>query len=77
MTANWIAVDTAIPITDPNIRSKFLVEVATARSCGFERACNATRAVHCKQEAIRMEPIHTWLEDETGSCTFYDQRYDI
>ena len=45
ITANWRAVDTAIPTTDPNIRSMFRVEVATARSAGFASSCNATRAV--------------------------------
>ena len=46
VTALWIAVDKAMPTTDPSIRIKFRVEVATARSSGLDNACNATRAIH-------------------------------
>lgn len=45
MTANWTAVDSATPTTEPNARIMLRVEVATARSSDLERACSATRAL--------------------------------
>lgn len=44
VTAYCTAVLTARPVTAPSILIRLRVDVATARSCGLQSACKATRA---------------------------------
>ncbi|KAJ6037288.1 hypothetical protein N7540_001567 [Penicillium herquei] len=67
ITAFCTTVETATPNADLRDRNRFLVDVATARSCGLDKACTATWT---QDQYLAKQGDITWLMNQVSSSTF-------